>query len=259
MGIHRVSPPRISGTPTALIHVRIGDTRHHNRKNQHSDKQQPVPLHVPDLRFLLLLMLFITMNFTLSLIPPMILVGVDPILPAAAGTPGVTVMPPMSAAATAASEDEEEEQSPENQPDQPSSHQRDHPPFHRISAFFSVGSICISHAVSLIVLILQQYRPVSRPMDFLARQEIQHFLRSCEEYSPVSRCIPSRSAQRLRRDPALRRISDTDLPIPIDETDVESPGDDGDTERTPGRLACPRERKATWMPRRRKPRGGGDR
>ncbi|HEU5359646.1 MAG TPA: hypothetical protein VFU42_00650 [Candidatus Deferrimicrobiaceae bacterium] len=54
----------------------------------------------------------------------MILVRVDPIFPAASGTPGVTVMTPMPAAATPASEHEEEEQSSKEQPDQPSSHQR---------------------------------------------------------------------------------------------------------------------------------------
>jgi hypothetical protein len=54
----------------------------------------------------------------------MILVGVDPIFPAAAGTPGVAVMTPMPAAATPAPEHEEEEQSSKEQPDQPSSHQR---------------------------------------------------------------------------------------------------------------------------------------
>src|SRR3989304_5285774 len=53
-------------------------------------------------------------------------------------------------------------------------------------------------------------------------------------------------------DSVSRRISDTDRPIPMYETDVESPGDDGETEKTPGRLAYPAERKATWRPRRRK-------
>jgi hypothetical protein len=98
------------------------------------------------------------MNFPLPSIPLTILAGVDMIIPATAGTPGVTVMPPMPAATTSASEHEEEEQSPQDQPDQPSSHQRIHPLPHRLSAFFPDGIGCISHAGSLIVLILQQYQ-----------------------------------------------------------------------------------------------------
>ena len=110
------------------------------------------------------------------------------IIPRTVGIPGVTAMTSMPAAATPAAEHEEQEQSPQEQPDQPSSHQRAHPLSHRLSVFFPDRSGCISHASSLIVLILQQYRTVLRPMDFLPRQEIQHFLRSYEEYSPVFRC-----------------------------------------------------------------------
>ena len=83
-------------------------------------------------------------------IPLMILAGFDPILPAAAGPPGVTVMPPVPAAATSASEHEEEEQSPKDQPDQPSSHQHPHPlsGFRLTDELLSHKKGCISRASS---------------------------------------------------------------------------------------------------------------
>jgi hypothetical protein len=165
-----------------LIHVRVGDTRHQNRKCQHRNNRHNIPLHALVLPFFLLL---IVMDSTMPPIPLMILAGFDPILPAAAGTPGVTVMRPVPAAATSASEHEEEEQSPKDQPDQPSSN---------ILTPFPVSVLrtdCFrkKRAASVVPVrtptISSEMEYLSHHPILLSRQEIEHFLHPCGEYSPL--------------------------------------------------------------------------